>query len=129
MKWLSIPYKDYGRDLDGLDCWGLVRLVRHELRGDLFPEYGAISPDDKLNLTNAAQKVSQSFKLEPIEHPKIGSIATCWRGQFCLHVGIVLDIDGRLCVLETGRRFGTRWLTLADFKRIYGKVIFYDGQD
>lgn len=131
MKWLSIPYKDYGRDMSGVDCWGLVRLVRHELRGELFPEFGAISPDDKINLTGAAGEVSKVYKLEP-KGPKnirAGAIATCWRGRLCLHVGIVIEVEGRLAVLETGRKIGPRWKWLADFNRTYGTVIYYDGNN
>jgi len=131
MKWLSIPYKDYGRDMAGVDCWGLVRLVRHELRGELLPEFGAISPEDKLNLTGAAQQVSDSYKLEPQEPKDLrpGAIATCWRGKLCLHVGIVIRVEGRLAVLETGRKIGARWKWVDDFNRTYGNVIYYDGND
>ena len=49
--------RDHGRDLAGCDCWGLVRLVRHALRGDLLPSYGAIDPQDKPALTGAAGEV------------------------------------------------------------------------
>ena len=122
--WLRIPYVDHGRDWTGCDCWGLVRMVRHALRGDLMPSYGAIDPQDKPALTDAAGKVmGEGFR--PCE-PRLGAIATVWRGALCLHVGIVVEVDGRLAVLETGRRIGVRWLRLADFRQVYRDVRFYD---
>ena len=49
-----------------------------------------------------------------------------WRGLLCHHVGVVVEADGRLAVLETGSRIGPRWLRLDDFQRLYLDVRFYD---
>ena len=37
-KYLGVPFKDGGRDLDGLDCWGLFMLVMREF-GHEVPDY------------------------------------------------------------------------------------------
>lgn len=123
--WLKIPYLDHGRDSEGSDCWGLVRLVRHNIRGDLLPSYGAISPDSKKELTLAAMQVMNTgFALR--DKPIPGSIATIWRWALCIHVGIVVEADGLLAVLETNRKTGVRWMRLADFENSYIGVKYYD---
>lgn len=124
-QWLRIPYQDYGRDWSGCDCWGLVRLVRQALRGDMLPSYGAIYPGDKQALTHAAHAVMSQDYFNHAD-PALGTIATVWRGGLCLHVGIVIQADGRLAVLETGRHIGVRWLRLDDFVLTYGDVRWYD---
>lgn len=124
--WLCIPYRDYGRDWTGCDCWGLVRMVRHALRGDLLASHGAIDPGDKPALTKAAGDVLGVGGFQLRQVPQAGALATVWRGPLCLHVGIVVEVEGRLAVLETGRRIGVRWLRLADFCRVHRDVRFYD---
>lgn len=123
-KYLSLPYVDYGRDMRGCDCWGLVRLVRRELRGDVWPLYGGIHPDAKRALTRATQEFTGT--LREVQAPAEGALATTWRGVLCLHVGVVVKCDGRLGVLETGRQMGVRWLSMGDFKRRYLTVRFHD---
>lgn len=38
---IGIPYQDHGRDRDGCDCWGLVRLVLREAFGADVPDHAA----------------------------------------------------------------------------------------
>ena len=128
IEWLRIPYRDYGRDYSGADCWGLVRIVRASIRGDSLPSFGSISPDNKAELTTAAHDVvkDRQFRERPREALQPGAIATVWRGPLCLHVGIVIEAEGRLAVLETGRRIGVRWSLLDDFENLYPTVRYYD---
>lgn len=35
-KYLGIPYKHLGRDLEGLDCWGLIKMIYADLGLELF---------------------------------------------------------------------------------------------
>lgn len=122
--WLRIPYRDYGRGEDGSDCWGLVRIVRRALRGDLLPAYGAVDPDDKAAMTAVAGQVIGAGFAEVA--PQVGALAAVWRGPLCLHVGIVIEAEGRLAVLETNRATGPRWLRIKDFESRYPRVTYHD---
>lgn len=121
--YLTSTYQDGGRGPRVFDCYGLVRAVRHDLFGlPLLPSHGAISPDDKAQMTATCEAERQRLTQG---NPAPAAIATCWRGQLCVHVGVCVELNGRLGVLETGRKCGPRWLSLADFERRYLKVIYY----
>lgn len=54
-----------------------------------------------------------------------GAIAAAFRGQACVHVGLVVDVDGRQRVLETNPGSGVSLTPLRTFTDQYSKVIFY----
>lgn len=126
--WVNIPYVDFGRTESGADCWGLVRIARKDLRGDDLDEYPKIDPQDKIALTKAANVEIKNKKFSPCQ-PKTGAIATVWRNTFCLHVGIVVDVDSRLMVLDTSSKVGARLRTISDFERKYSKVVYFDNDN
>lgn len=123
---LQTRYVKYGRRGDELDCWGLVRLARVKLfdRGWL-PSYVDIDPADKAGLTVAAGAVrDQRGFVEVGLQP--GAIATAWRARMCVHVGIVVEADGRMWVLETDEGSGPKLTRQGAFENRYTKVIYYD---
>jgi hypothetical protein len=62
--------------------------------------------------------------------PRPGAIACCYRGSLCTHIAIVVEIDGRLMILETDEpgkgRHGPRLVSLKPFQQRYLRVVFYD---
>lgn len=123
---LKTRYVKHGRIAPDLDCWGLVRLARVELFGrELLPSYDGINPSNKPELTKATLAVKDVGDFIDVGL-KLGSIATAWRGSRCQHVGLVVDIDGRLMILETDEGVGARLTSPALFERRYTKVIYYD---
>ena len=84
-KYLGIPWKLGGRDLNGLDCWGLVWwLYKHEFKTsiDKYPN---------LNINNLKEVQEQIknelFKWKATE-AKNGCVVAMGRGLFVNHVGI-----------------------------------------
>lgn len=122
-RYLMTPYADGGRGPDTLDCYGLVRLARVELFGlPLLPSHGAVSPLDKRSMTRIAD--AESAGLSKCL-PEPGAIAVCWQRGLCMHVGIVVDLDGRMGVLETGSGRGPGWRSIRTFERDYHRVEYY----
>ena len=119
-----------GMDWPMLNCWGLVRLARHELYGlPLLQRFDGLQADDKRSVTKACAELGESC-ISPISKPAEGAIATVWRGKLCMHVALVIRVDGRLAILEADQGIDCRWMWLQDWERMQTRVIYYhDRQD
>lgn len=109
-------------DYPCLNCWGLVRLARHELFGmPLLPESGCAAADKRC-VTQVAAQILDSLSMTG---PQPGALATCWRGRLCLHVGLVIVADGRMAVMDIdeGRGLSVSWLH--DFERRHQRVEYW----
>lgn len=127
-RYLMTVYAPGGRGPDAFDCWGMVRDARYELFGrTLLPSYGAINPQNKRALTRACGAVVVQHLQEC--SPRVGAIAAGWAGRICVHVGLLVDIDGQLAVLETDEPTGPCLTRLYQFESRYTRVTYYDDQN
>jgi hypothetical protein len=106
------------------NCWSLVVDMRVNIFGlPLLPLHGGIHADDKRELSRAATLTIDSHLVE--SKLQIGAIAAAYRASLCVHVGIVVEIDGRLCIAEIGSKTGFRILSVERFEVTYTKVRYY----
>ena len=89
----------------------------------LLPLYGGINADDKRALSKAAKETISGHLKEC--DLRIGAIAACYRVSLCIHVGVVVEVDGRLCVAEIGAKTGFRIQSIKRFEASYSKVRYY----
>ena len=102
-KYIRIPFKQHGRDFDGCDCFGLVKLV-------LKTEYGIDLPDpyytDSTDIDHNAGLVDvlkPTMDVSPVCVPRNGDIVLMIKGGQPSHVGVYVDGS----VLHTTERLGT----------------------
>jgi hypothetical protein len=106
------------------NCWSLVVDMRVNIFGlPLLPLHGGIHADDKRQLSKAASSTIDSHLIE--SKIQIGAIAAAYRASLCVHVGIVIEFDGRLHIAEIGSKTGFRILSIERFEATYTKVRYY----
>ena len=114
--YIGLPFLDHGRDRNGLDCWGLVRLVMAEQFGIALPSYV-----DEYQRTTQVEKISaligresQKWKIVPTGKEMCGDVAVLRVRGKPMHVGFVLG-DQQMLHIELGinsvieRYTGARW--------------------
>lgn len=122
-KYLSCIYEDGARGPSYVDCWGLVRLVRHaELGLRLLPEYGSLRNTDPREFTRAYEE--ESSIMERCE-PEPGAIAAVMIGRICVHVALVIDSPDGLRILEINPARGPRCMPLHKWLRDHSTVTFH----
>lgn len=122
-QYLTCEYEDGARGPDKFDCWGLVRHVLHShLGGRLMPSWGHVR-NTMPRLFTRAYKAEAADMVEC--GPCVGAIAAVFRGALMIHVGIVIEVEGRLRVLEINESTGVRMKLVKDFESPYYKVKYY----
>lgn len=119
---MRAPYREGARGPIAFDCWGLCIAVRHQVFGlPLLPSLGSVGKDRVRENTHAYHDLRQG--MEPCA-PEPGAIAAVFRGELCLHVGVVVQVEGRLKVLDTNPG-GARIQSTGEFEAAYPRVVYY----
>src|SRR5262245_29956264 len=99
-KYVGLPFKDFGRDFGGVDCWGLVRLVlARECRIDV-PSYGEISASDLIKVTSTIRADANSEPWRAVERDELQAFDVALMRGRPMHVGIMASPDRVLHVEE-----------------------------
>jgi sulfur carrier protein ThiS len=98
-KYIGLKYKEKGRDFDGVDCWGLVRLIyKNELQIDLPSFSSEYTQTDVQRIEELIAQYKEGW--ESIEQPEEGSIVLFRVLGSESHVGIVVNKEQFLHVRE-----------------------------
>ena len=121
---LRARYVEGGRQWPDVDCWGLVIHARHVLFGlPLLSDWGSVTRKTSFDMQRAYRKQVKDC-LESCS-PMPGSIAAVMKGSLCTHVGLVIEADGRLAVLDINPERLPSITRLDRFEARYLRVIYY----
>lgn len=85
---MAVPYKRGGRDLQGMDCWGLLAYCATHFYGKQMPEV-----IDLARARDAYEAQTRNGKWARLKQPEDGC-GVLLRGGNDPHVGIYIDVDG-----------------------------------
>lgn len=99
-KYLKIPFKNKGRDWNGVDCWGLVHLFYKEEFGIQLPPYLDVNEKwDEVGKIAAVMGVEKN-KWKKVAIPQFGDVIMFNIVGIPVHVGIALDKKMMLHALD-----------------------------
>lgn len=119
---LDSEYVNGGREYPHWDCWGLVRHVFNEIHGVMLPDLSGLNAESLYGKTKARKRVIDHLTKSDAGHGAIAEVVT---GDACAHVGIVINYNDALMVLETTPDTGPRMLTLEEFKYEYETIVYH----
>jgi len=101
-RYIGLPYRDRGRDHDGADCWGLVRLVYREALAITLPSYleTYASLEERAEIAAAIGAKSARYPWRRIAtgDARGFDLVLFQRGGIADHVGIVVAPSAMLHV-------------------------------
>lgn len=120
-KYLSVKWRRGGRVYPFLDCYGVVREIRRDLRLPDWPVFEGINHDDPEMAAAIGVMMHNVSRCEPCA----GAVVACYKSGLVSHVGIVVEIDGQLHVIESNPRTNVTVLPLRRFERRFVRVEYY----
>lgn len=118
---IGIRYKEGGADLNGFNCWGLLRYVLAQHFNKQLP---AITLGDADGIRYAHSDAMQRGIYSPVGIPQHGD-PVLLRGGDNPHVGIYLDIDGG-GVLHSIDPYGVTWTKMRNLRTLgFSRYQFY----
>ena len=102
-RFVGIPYRDHGRDFDGVDCWGLVDLFHARALNCRLPDYSGLyrSAGDKAHAALCFALGAQAWERRT-DPPCYGDVLLFRFGPFACHSALALG-DGRFLHCLVGR--------------------------
>lgn len=102
-KYISIPFLEHGRDHDGVDCWGLVRLVFKEQFGVDVESYDDeyISTCENEKLADIVERERGMWWSVAPENVRCGDVVLLAITGYPCHVGIAVG-DGMMLNARSG---------------------------
>jgi cell wall-associated NlpC family hydrolase len=98
--YLGIPYREHGRDRDGIDCWGLFMLVHSEIFGRRLPDFADRYDDDLVSKAGAIDAEARWLSIA-ITVPTLGDAVFLRLGAVVAHIGLVIG-GGRMLHARDG---------------------------
>lgn len=104
--YIGIPFEDRGRTREGIDCWGLVKLVYAERLGVMLPDLPYRHSAESAVIGKLARDLTRG-EWKPTNDPKVGDVQLFRIGRHAGHVGLVVGqarmlhaIEGTLSCIE-----------------------------
>lgn len=84
----DIPFLEHGRDEDGLDCWGLVKIFYEREMGVILPDLLGKYEDTKdLGIADIVMDLAANDWTK-IREPQNGDVVLCRMRSRPMHVGV-----------------------------------------
>lgn len=118
-------YVDAGRIWPDLDCYGLARLVRHDVYGkSLLPMLGGHGGKDKVKQTTDVMR--NIYLLDKTDNITAECLVFAFRRKLCEHIGVVVSLNGIRRVMDINQHTGVRIVTMSTFDKFFNRVEYYD---
>ena len=118
----GVPYKPFGRDYDGIDCWGVIVLAYRDVLGIELPRYERdySSPEEWAEVMGVIERGRDAGPWVKVERPAPMDVVLLKLNGFVCHVGLAIGGGWMLhCLAPLGtcseRLNGVRWS-----KRLHG---------
>ena len=99
--YIGIPFRVLGRTREGVDCWGLVRLVLEEQFGRQVPSFELYASTDPERVAPVIQACEHMFARVPSGSEAPGDVVLMRVGRLPVHTGVVVDA-GRMLHVQRG---------------------------